>query len=83
MESGSFFNFCDKKAGRLTKLRVGFIITVKSKPRTRLAPKLLDSFQKAEKTAVHLWGVAAVFLSFFAFAFLEVSRTMIVTVHFL
>jgi hypothetical protein len=31
----------------------------------------------------HFTGVAAAFLSSCAFAFLEVSRTMIVTVHFL
>ena len=68
---------------RLTKLILGPIITVKSKPRTRLAPqRLAFILWQSHKTCRHLCGVAADFLSCCVFAFLEVSRTMIVTVYF-
>ena len=59
------------------------IITVKSKPRTRLAPQGFNLFMRhMPQNSCHLSGVAAAFFAFFAFAFLEVSLTMIVTVHF-
>ena len=59
------------------------IITVKSKPRTRLAPQGINLFMRhMPQNSCHLSGVAAAFFAFFVFAFLEVSLTMIVTVHF-
>ena len=67
----------------MTTARRWPIITMKSEPRTRLAPHGFNKrCGKATKVCCHLVGVAADFLSCCVFAFLEVSRTMIVTVYF-
>ena len=57
------------------------IMTVKSKPRTRLAPQLGKTMWQGHKINRHFAGVAVDFLPLCAFAFLEVFRTITVTVN--
>jgi len=72
----------NRGADKLTKAPAWAIITMKSEPRTRLAPHDCFIIVARPQNNRHFWGVAVAFFAFCDLAFLEVFRTMIVTVHF-